>query len=72
VEQVKAGLIGLPKAPPAQKAAMCRTLGLKLTYHPDTDTLDIEARPDAYTRGHVGGPSTAKPDWRLQPWDLGQ
>jgi len=41
--------------PPAQKAAMYRTLGLKLTYHPDTDTLDIEARPDAYTRGRVGG-----------------
>jgi len=55
VEQVKAGLIGLSKAPPAQKAAMYRTLGLKLTYHPDTDTLDIEARPDAYTRGRVGG-----------------
>ena len=45
VEQVKAGLIGLAKAPPAQKAAMYRTLGLKLTYHPETDTLDI-VRPD--------------------------
>ena len=31
VEQVKAGLIGLSKAPPAQKTAMYRTLGLKLT-----------------------------------------
>jgi len=56
VEQVKAGLVGLAtKASPAQKAAMYRTLGLKLTYHPETDTLDIEARPDAYTRGRVGG-----------------
>ncbi len=33
---------------------MYRTLGLKLTY-PETDTLDIEARPDAYTRDRVGG-----------------
>ncbi len=54
MQQVKAGLIGLAKAPPVQKAAMYRTLGLKLTYHPETDTLDIEARPDAYTRGRLG------------------
>ena len=55
VSLVKAGLVGLSKASPAQKAAMYRTLGLKLTYHPESDTLDIEARPDAYTRGRVGG-----------------
>ena len=36
---------------------MYQTLGLKLTYHPDTDKLDIEARPDAYNRGRVGGAS---------------
>jgi site-specific DNA recombinase len=52
---VKKGLIGLAKASPAQKAAMYATMGLRLTYHPEDDTLDIEARPDACTRVRVGG-----------------
>ncbi len=55
VHLVKQGLIGLAKAPPAQKAAMYATMGLRLTYDPEPDTLDIEARPDACTRVRVGG-----------------
>jgi site-specific DNA recombinase len=72
VQLVKKGLIGLAKAPPAQKAAMYATMGLRLTYHPEDDTLDIEARPDACTRVRVGGPDYAKSDWRIRPMDLGQ
>jgi hypothetical protein len=51
----KGAQIGLAKASPAQKAAMYQHMGLRLTYHPETDTLDIEARPEACTRVRVGG-----------------
>jgi hypothetical protein len=68
VESVRAGLVGLAKAPPTQKAAMYATMGLRLTYHPDTGELDIESRPDACTQVRVGGGRTTNPDWRLSPW----
>jgi len=55
VQLVRKGLIGLAKAPPAQKAAMYATMGLRLTFHPENDTLDIESRPDACTQVRVGG-----------------
>ncbi|MGO8873381.1 MAG: recombinase family protein [Acidimicrobiales bacterium] len=55
VQLVRTGLIGLAKAPPAQRAAMYATMGLRLTYYPEDDTLDIESRPAACTQVRVGG-----------------
>ena len=34
---------------------MYATMGLRLTYYPEDDTVDIEARPDACTQVRVGG-----------------
>jgi hypothetical protein len=55
VQLVKKGLVGLAKASPAQKAAMYATMGLRLTYHPEDDSLDIEANPEACTTVRVRG-----------------
>jgi hypothetical protein len=45
-------------ADPADKAEVYRQLGLKLTYHPETQTVRAEANLDPH-RGvdHVRGPS---------------
>ena len=55
VEVVRAVLDGLPKASAAQKAPIYVSMGLKLTYDPEADTLDIEDRPVACTQVRVGG-----------------
>lgn len=50
-------------------------LCLRLTYHPETDTLDIEARPDACTRVRVGGSLRFHSSWDTmcqQFWDTRQ
>ena len=72
MQLVTKGLIGPAKAPPAQRAAIYATMDLRLTYYPEDETLDIEARSDACTQERVGGPNRAKADWRIQPWDLGK
>ena len=46
----------LSRATPEQRASIYREmLGLRLTYHPEDDSLDVEASPDACTRVRVGG-----------------
>ena len=65
VQLVRKGLIGLAKAPPAQRAAKYATMGLRLTYHPEDDALDIESRPDACTQVRVGGPSDPATTWAM-------
>jgi hypothetical protein len=72
LQLVRKGLIGLAKAAPAQRAAMYATMGLRLTHHPEDDTLDIESRPDVCTQVRVGGPDYSNPDWRIRPLDLGR
>lgn len=36
---------------------MYATLGLRLIFHPEDDTLDIEARPEACAQVPVGEPT---------------
>jgi hypothetical protein len=65
-------LRSLAKATPEQRATIYgQTMGLRITYNPEDASIEVEARP-ACTNGCVGGPSRAKPDWRLQQWDLGK
>jgi hypothetical protein len=46
----------LATADPRTKAALYAGLGLKLTYHPDRDVVEVEARPkDACATERVGG-----------------
>lgn len=46
----------LATADPRTKAAVYAGLGLKLTYHPDPDVVEVEARPqDACASERVGG-----------------
>jgi site-specific DNA recombinase len=54
IDAVRSGLIGLAAASPEQKAAMYQHMGLRLTYHPDRDALEIESRPVACTQVRVG------------------
>lgn len=54
IDAVREGLIGLAAASPEQKAIMYKHMGLRLTYHPDRDALEIESRPVVCTRVRVG------------------
>ena len=65
-------LRSLAKATPEQRAAIYgETMGLRITYDPGSASIEVEARP-ACIQVCVGGPSRAKADWRIQPWDLGK
>jgi len=55
IDAVREGLIGLAAASPEQKAIMYKHMGLRLTYHPERDALEIESRPVACTQVRVGG-----------------
>lgn len=55
VAAVQDGLIGLTRASPGQRTAMSAHMGLRLTYHPDSERPEIESRPDACAQVRVGG-----------------
>ena len=62
----------LAEADPAAKAALYASLGVKLTYHPDRQTVLVEAQPtEIWATERVGEPTCTirtKTHWRLRPW----
>jgi hypothetical protein len=44
-------------------------MGLRLTYHPERNALEIESRP-ACTTERVGEPTPSISDWRRRPWAM--
>ena len=49
------GLVRLAGAGPEAKKAMYEHMGLRLTYHPKRNAVEIESRPVACTQVRVGG-----------------
>lgn len=63
----------LADADPKLKAKLYEELGITVRYDPSTKIVAAQSRPRfACATVSVGGPSRAKSDWRLQPWDLGK
>ena len=60
-----------PTSTRSWRAKVYAELGITITYEPGSRVVVAEARP-ACTNSRVGGPDTAKPDWRIQPWDQGR
>ena len=52
---VRDGLVRLSGASPEQKKAMYEHMGLRLTYQPERNAVEIESRPLACTQVCVGG-----------------
>jgi hypothetical protein len=55
IDTVRDGLIKLSGAGPELRKAMYEHTGLRLTYHPDRNAVEIESRPVACTQVRVGG-----------------
>ena len=58
----------LREATPEQRAKLYETLGLRLTYDPDTRRVHLQSWPAACTQVGVGGGTSPVNNWRSLPW----
>jgi len=55
VAVVRKGLDSLDQADPEARKTVYQEMGLRLTFHPERNSVEIESRPAACTQVRVGG-----------------